>query len=162
MKKGILFLGFFLTQFVSAQVSIEKNRLMKDGVKYKFSQYEQVFKNYAAKAYFQKARTNNTVGSIFAATGGAFIGFGAGQLLVGKTKIVTHNTGFQTIQKDKSGPWTLIGIGVGIVGIGIPFTIASKKNIDKAIQTENGEATTFQSYFKLESTGNRVALSYNF
>ena len=65
------------------------------------------------------------------------------------------------IEKPK-GSWTIIGIGAGLIGIGIPFAIAADKNAKKAIAIENGEPTAFQPYFKLESAGNGLALSYNF
>jgi hypothetical protein len=48
------------------------------------------------------------------------------------------------------------------VGVGIPFALAANKNAKKAISIENGEPTAFQPYFKLESAGNGLALSYNF
>ncbi|HAV02117.1 MAG TPA: hypothetical protein DCW95_02790 [Chryseobacterium sp.] len=53
--KRILLLSFVLcAQFFLSQVTIEKNKLVKENVKYKFSQYEQVFSNPEAQAYFKK------------------------------------------------------------------------------------------------------------
>ncbi len=161
MKKGILFLGIFLAQFVSAQVSIEKNKLVKDGISYKFSKYEDVLQNTEAKEYFKKARTNNTVAQIFAYTGGFGLGYGLATLISGKENTISAN-GTTYTKEAKSGGWAFLAAGVGLIGVGIPFALAVKKNMDKAIQMENGETTAFQPYFKLEPTGNGFALSYNF
>lgn len=163
MNKTILFTALICFQSAFSQVSLEKNRLVKDGVKYKFSKYEEVFQNKEALEHFKKARTNNTVGSVFAFAGGFTAGFGIAQVLQGKNKQVIINGQSQTVKVEKAkGGGALIGIGVGLIGIGIPFAIASKKNTDKAIALENGESTAFQPYFKLESAGNGMALSYNF
>ena len=56
MKKFLL-LGLLISfQIVFCQVSMEKNKLVKDGVKYKFSKYEEVFQNSEAKDYFKKGK----------------------------------------------------------------------------------------------------------
>lgn len=84
------------------------------------------------------------------------------QELCGGQTTVTINGQPQVIKQDKSAAWTAVGIGAGIVGIGIPFALAAKKNADKAIQLENSESTAFQPYFKVETAGNGLALSYHF
>lgn len=162
MKKILLLSVALLSQMNFAQISLEKNKLVKDGTKYKMSDYRSVFKNQEALNYFQKSRTNNTLGTIFGAAGGAFMGFGLAKALSGGETKVTTNYGTQTIKQDKGSAWALVGIGAGLVGIGIPFALAAKKNADKAIATENGEATAFQPYFKVESACNGIAMSYNF
>ena len=163
MNKILLLVALICFQSIFSQVSLDKNKLVKDGVKYKFSKYEEVFENQEALASFKKARTNNTVGSVFAFAGGFTAGFGIAQVLQGKDKKVIVNGQSQTVKVEKAkGGGALIGIGVGLIGIGIPFAIAAKKNTDKAIALENGESTAFQPYFKLESAGNGMALSYNF
>ncbi len=83
--KRILLLSFVLcAQFFLSQVTIEKNKLVKENMKYKFLQYEQVFSNPEAQAYFKKARTNKTFSEICAYTGGAALGFGLATLISDK------------------------------------------------------------------------------
>lgn len=142
---------------------MEKNKLVKDGVKYKFSQYEKAFQNNDAKNYFSKARTNSTVGTIFAFTGGALIGVSLPMVLKKKqTSQINGPYGPMYYQTDGPYGWGYLLGGVAFAGISIPFALAANKNAKKAIQLENGESMTFQPYFKLESVGNGMALSYNF
>ena len=162
MKKLVFFSLTLCCQSIFSQVSMSGNKLMKDGETYKVSQYNEVFKNPEALVYFKKARTNNTVGTIFAGVGGGVMGVGLARALSGGKTTVIINGQTQTIKQDNSAGWTAVGIGAGIVGIGIPFALAAKKNADKAIQLENGESTAFQPYFRLESAGTALALSYNF
>ena len=163
MKKFLL-LGLLISfQIVFCQVSMEKNKLVKDGVKYKFSKYEEVFQNSEAKDYFKKARSNKTASEIFAYTGGFGLGFGLSAVLFGPKNQVYGSYGSQyEVKADKSVAWLVTGIGAGLIGIGIPFAIAADKNAKKAIELENGESIAFQPYFKLESAGNGLAFSYNF
>lgn len=164
MKKILLLSTFICFQTAFSQVSLEKNKLVKDGVKYKYSKYEQVLQNSDARDYFKKARTNKTAGEVFAYAGGFSLGFGIGQIISnGKTR--TSDLGYYgtiTTKPNNSGAWTAIGIGAGLIGIGIPFAVAANKNAKKALEIENGGATAFQPYFKLETAGNGMALSYNF
>lgn len=162
MKKILLFCLALSFQSAFSQVSMSGNKLMKDGHTYKISKYNEVFKNTEALSYFKKARTNNTVGTIFAGVGGGVLGVGIARALSGGQTTVTINGQPQVIKQDNSAAWTAVGIGAGIVGIGIPFALAAKKNADKAIQLENGESTAFQPYIKVETAGNGLALSYNF
>ncbi|MBW8358650.1 MAG: hypothetical protein K0M63_02470 [Weeksellaceae bacterium] len=162
MKKILMFTVLCSFQMSFSQVTMENNKLVRDGQKYKISQYKEVFKNPEAAAYFQKARTNSTVGNIFAGIGGGAMGFGLARALSGNKTTVITPYGTQTVKQDVSGAWAAVGIGAGIVGVGIPFALAANKNAKKAMAVENGEATAFQPYFKLESAGNGLALSYNF
>lgn len=163
MKKVLLFSLLICFQSAFSQVNLEKNKLVKDGVKYKFSKYEDVFQNSEAREYFKKARTNKTVGEVFAYVGGFGLGFGLAQALQSENKTINVNGGTQNVKVEKAkGAGTFIGIGVGLIGIGIPFAIAANKNAKKAIAIENGDSVTFQPYFKLETTENGMALSYNF
>ena len=159
MNKFLLFFAFFIAQNVFSQVTISGNRLIKDGQEYKFSKYRDVFTNSEAEVAFSKARTNSTVGQIFAYAGGFGIGFGLIPALQGN-KTETRNG--MVYKRDASSAWTVVGIGAGLVAIGIPFAIASNKNADKALKLENGEEIAFQPYFKLETAGNGMAVSYNF
>lgn len=163
MKK-VLFLTMALCfQSTYAQVELSGNKLMKDGQTYKMSEYQDVFKDPEALSCFKKARTNNTIGAVFGGVGGAAIGFGLADILFNNKTVVT-SYGYGTLESkpDHSVAWLVTGIGAGLVGIGIPFALAAKKNAKKAIQAENGESTAFQPYFKLESGGTGLALSYNF
>ena len=162
MKKILLLCLALSFQSAFSQVSMSGNKLMKDGQTYKISKYNEVFKNTEALSYFKKARTNNTVGTIFAGVGGGVLGVGIARALSGGQTTVNINGQPQVIKQDKSAAWTAVGIGAGIVGIGIPFALAAKKNADKAIQLENSESTAFQPYFKVETAGNGLALSYHF
>lgn len=163
MQKILLFSLLMCFQSVFSQVSLEKNKLVKDGQVYKMSQYEEVFKNSDAQNYFKKARTNSTVGTIFAGTGGALIGFSLPLVLKKKTtNYVNGPYGPMYYQTDGPYGWGYLLGGVAFVGFAIPLAIAAKKNAKKAIEVENGETTAFQPYFKLETTENGMALSYNF
>jgi len=162
MKTSILVAAVLFSQLHFSQVSLDKNKLVKEGVSYKLSDYKSVLVNPEAQQYFKKSRTNNTVGSIFGGVGGAFMGFGIARALSGgETKVMINNS-VQTVKQDKGGAWALVGIGAGIVGIGIPFAVAAHKNAKKAIAIENGETTAFTPYFRLETAGNGFAFSYNF
>lgn len=164
MKKIIVLVSAVFFQSAFGQVSLSGNKIMKDGVKYKYSKYEKVFVNPEAQQYFKKTRTNKTVAQVLAYTGGFSIGMGIGDMIAqGKERTVpTIMGGSYIVKPNYSTAWTLIGTGVGLVGIGIPFAMGAAKNAEKAIQIENGEPVAFQPYFKLESAGNGVAMSYNF
>lgn len=161
MNKTILFSALIFSQFYFAQVSLEKNKLVKDGVRYKYSKYEEVFQNNEAKEYFKKSRTNGTVSEVFAYTGGGALGFGLATLITGKKNTITSNGVTYTKEAKKGGLGILLA-GVGLIGVGIPFAIAADKNAKKAVELENGEITAFRPYFKVESAENGLALSYNF
>ena len=161
MKRIFLPGIFLLCHLCSAQVSIEKNKLVKDGVSYKFSKYENVFENAAAKDLFKKARTNKSVAEVFAYTGGFSLGFGIARLLSGGTKTYYVNDVKQSY-KTKGEGWGFVAAGAGLIGIGIPFALAADKNAKKALQTENGDTTAFNPYFKLQTTGNGLAVTYHF
>ncbi len=161
MKKAFILFSIIFCQMNFAQISLEKNRLVKDGTKYKFSQYEQVFQNSEAKEYFRKARANKTASEIFAYTGGFGLGFGLATLISGKENKISAN-GTTYVKEAKKGGWEFLLAGVGLIGIGIPFALAADKNAKEAILLENGEATAFQPYFKLESAENGLALTYHF
>lgn len=161
MKKTFLLIILCAAQFTFAQVTLEGNKLMKDGIKYKYSKYEEVFQNEEAKSYFKKARENKTAGEIFGIGGGAMLGLGLSRLLSGKNNDVVKNPDETTFKKEDRG-WGFIIAGAGLVGIGIPFAIGEKRNKERALKMENGEKVSFQPYFKVETAGNGLALSYNF
>ncbi|PZU86968.1 MAG: hypothetical protein DI529_08025 [Chryseobacterium sp.] len=164
MKKSILFLILILSQMSFAQVSYEKTKLVKDGQKYNLSKYRQVFTNPQAIDYIKKGRTNKTFADIFAFSGGFGIGFGlVGALISPNEKTFSTPYGAGTVKYDKSGYWTVFGVGAGLALISIPFHLGAEKNIKKAVEVENGGSdVAFQPYFKIESAGNGIAMSYNF
>ncbi|MGH1518804.1 hypothetical protein [Chryseobacterium sp. JK1] len=150
---------------VSDSLTLGKNNrefFIKGEQKYKFSEYKKVFTNPEALGYMKKANTNSTVSQIFAAVGGGFIGFGlAKELLRNKT---VYRNGIAYKEKQEGG-WGLVGIGLGCVGIGIPFAISSNKNLKKAIKTQNQPTGTEENkvaFYKLDIRGNGIGLSYNF
>jgi hypothetical protein len=77
--------------------------------------------NPGALKYFKKARTNNAVAAIFGAAGGFLIGYELGYA-VGGGKV--------------NG--AVLGAGLALIGVGIPFGIAVKKNTKKAVFLYNG------------------------
>lgn len=128
---------------------------------YKFSEYKKVFTNPEALGYMKKANTNSTVSQIFAAIGGGFIGFGLVKEIT-KNKTMYYN-GIAYKEKQKGG-WGLMGIGLGFVGIGIPFAVSGGKHLKKAVNTQNKtpEADVKATSYRLDIGGNGVGLSYNF
>lgn len=163
MKKILLVFATLLFQFSFSQVSIEGNKLVKNGQSYKFRQYEEVFTHSTAENYFKRARMNKTVGTIIAYTGGAMLGFSAARAIAEpKEKAVSTGWGTYIVEGDRSMWWTYAAVGAGIAAISIPFAIKANKNAEKAVSIENGEATAFKPYFKIENAGAGIALSYNF
>ncbi|SIS35833.1 hypothetical protein SAMN05421639_103464 [Chryseobacterium shigense] len=168
----LLFSAFFMAFFfisTSAQVSdslkLGKNNhefFIKGDKKFKFSEYKKVFTNPEALGYMKKANTNGTLAQIFGAIGGSFVGFGLGREIF-RTK-TTYQNGVAYKKKDKGG-WGLVGIGLGAIGIGIPFAISSGKNMKKAINTQNQAAGTEEpktTSYKLDLSGNSIGLTYSF
>jgi len=165
MKKSILILTIILSQLNLAQVSFDGKKFMKEGQSYKVKNYTQVLSNPVAQDFVKKGRTNKTFGDIFGGIGGFGMGLSLG-LIVSTPKERTYNLGYGygtiTQKTDNSARWTVFGISTGLALVSIPFYISAKKNFDKAVKTENGEATAFKPFFKLGSEGNSLAMSYNF
>lgn len=159
MKKVVFLSAVFASNLIFSQVSIEKNKLQKDGSLYKFSQYREVFQNKEAQVLFSKARGNKTVADVLAFSGGFALGFGIATEIRKGDRRLSDGTVIQT--KENSG-WGFIGIGAGLIGVGIPFVITANKQAKKAIAIENGETQAFQPYFQLTPTGNGLALGYHF
>lgn len=165
MNKILLVFAIVFGQTVMAQVTLKGNRLRKDGVSYKFSQYQKVFTNAEAQAYFRKARTNKTVGEIISGIGGFGLGYGLASALH-KREYVTNYWGSPKVSETKGTGWGYVAIGGAFILGSIPFYIGTQNNVKKALAIENDEnpekATTFRPHFLLESTGTTVALSYHF
>lgn len=135
---------------------------IKGDQKYKFSEYRKVFTNQEALGYMKKANTNSTVSQIFGAIGGGFIGFGLGREIT-KNKTVYYNG--VAVKQKQSGGWGLMGIGLGAIGIGIPFAVSAQKNLKKAVNTQNSTPVTDEAKvtsYRLDISGNSIGLSYNF
>jgi hypothetical protein len=77
--------------------------------------------NPVAFKYFNKSRTNNTIGFIIGFVGGFCIGYELAQLAF-------NNKGIQ---------WGVIGTGIGLVGISIPFSIWETRNARTAVYYYN-------------------------
>lgn len=165
MKHFYVMLALLMCIAVSAQVTMEKGKLVKDGVSYKKSAYKEVFENPQAADYFQKARTNSTIGQVLSYTGGAVVGYGVAMVIAIKNDdYVAMNPygGIMTQQPKKFNAWPIVGVGVAMIGGAIPFTLSSAKNVEEALALENGEPVAFQPQFKLESGTQGLAFSYNF
>jgi len=163
MNKILLFSLVLCFQAMFSQTTLQQNKLVRDGARYKFSQYVQVLHKAEAQSYFKKGRANKTAGDIFAGAGGFGMGLSLALILSSpKEQTVSTPLGSGTVTTDNSARWTVFGVSAGLALVSIPFYVSAKKNMDKAVQIENGEATAFEPYFKLEGTGNGVALSYNF
>jgi outer membrane lipoprotein SlyB len=106
--------------------------------------------NSEALVFMKKAKSNNVLATILGGAGGALIGFPLGTAIGGG-----------------DANWTLVGIGVGLVAIGIPISVGVNKNTKKAIDLYNSSlnATSFFEFkpeFKIVTTGNGIGLSMNF
>ncbi len=137
----------------------------KDDQKYRFSEYKKVFTNPEALGYMRKSNTNGTVAQVFGALGGAFMGYGLAQELFFKKQTAYHNGVAYEIKR--RGGWGIAGIGLGMVGVSIPFAIGACKNMKKAIRTQNdadaqSTAETPKTSYRLDVSGNSVGLTYNF
>jgi hypothetical protein len=82
--------------------------------------YTRMKTNPEAFSFYNKARTNNTLGFIIGFAGGFMIGYELGGLISGKD-----------IQ------WGIMGAGMGLVGISIPFSSAAMRNFRKAVFSYN-------------------------
>ena len=135
---------------------------IKGDQKFKFSEYKKVFTNDEALKYMKKSNSNSTIAQIFGGIGGGLIGFGLVKEITKNKK--TYSNGV-VIERKESGGWGLIGIGLGAIGIGIPFALSSSKNLKKAVETQNSANSNKSSKttsYRLDISGSGVGLSYNF
>jgi outer membrane lipoprotein SlyB len=106
--------------------------------------------NSDALKFIKKAKSNNVLATILGGAGGALIGFPIGTAIGGG-----------------DANWTLAGIGVGLVAIGIPISSGVNKNTKKAIDLYNSSLNStsyfeFKPEFKIVANGNGIGLSMNF
>ena len=96
-----------------------------------------------------KARTNNTIGSIFSFIGGGLIGWQIGAAVGGGEP-----------------NWAVAGVGAGIIAVAIPFNTAFNKNSQRAVELYNAglNAGSYnqQPELKLGFTGSGLGLQLNF
>ncbi|MBQ0768142.1 MAG: hypothetical protein KBT58_02550 [Bizionia sp.] len=158
MKKTILTLIFALTTitFCTAQkIEIEK---VFGGYKYTQNGNQMTMKdlvktmetNQQAFDLIKKAQSNNTLASIIGFAGGGLIGWPIGTAIGGG-----------------DANWTIAGIGVGLVAIGIPISSRVNKKTKQAVELYNSSlnATSFNEFkpeFKVIANGNGIGLSMNF
>lgn len=173
MKNTLLLFLIFAFSGAFAQNSSDKITLLtkgkypyeKNGELYKLKDYKTIFTSEEAKAFGKKAKTNYTTAQVMAFVGGASVGASIPMLLRKKTTITISTPFGPPIELKAGGPYgygyTIIG--VGIIAAALPLVSAAKKNAQKAVNLENGTTeTAFKPQFKLETTGNGLALSYNF
>ncbi|MEI6091236.1 MAG: hypothetical protein WCR42_12345 [bacterium] len=105
--------------------------------------------NKEAYSEIKSAETSNTFATILGYAGGFMIGWPLGSALGGGET-----------------NWTMVGIGVGIVAVGIPISIHADNKVKKAVQIYNKDLQTSSLYYETEIkfafTGNGVGLIIKF
>jgi hypothetical protein len=105
--------------------------------------------NEAAYAYAKSAQANNTWATVIGGAGGFMIGWTLGTALGGGEP-----------------NWTLAGIGAGLVGVSIPFTIKANRQAKKAVDTFNGSVGSHsfidRTVMDLRVGGNGIGLMFSF
>lgn len=104
------------------------------------------------------------MGDILAHTGGFGMGLSLGHILFNSHESTVYTPFGETskVKPNNSARLTVFGVSAAIALLSIPFFSGAVKNFKKAVATENEEAMAFQPYFKVESAGNGMAMSYNF
>jgi len=158
MKQQILALVimFFSISFCNAQ-QIEAKKAFGG---YKFYQNEkelnlsdlqQLMKNNnEALKYIKNAKTNTAFASIFGFAGGFMFGWPIGTAIGGG-----------------EANWSLAGIGVGVLGLSIPFITGANKNAKQAIELYNSSLKTVhhqkpKTEFSIISNANGFGISMSF
>ncbi len=127
MKKiffiGLLLMTFFnlYSQGMPDTIEVKKSIFRQNGKRLAPKQLLEITKS-NSEAYKEMgiAKINHDIGSLFALTGGFFIGLPIGTFLAG------------------SDPnWALVGIGVGLACISIPFSTAYTKHAKNAVKLYN-------------------------
>lgn len=98
---------------------------------------------------FKSARTANGIATVLGFTGGALIGWPLGTAIGGGEP-----------------EWALLGAGVGLVGVSVPFIVKANKKFKKSVDVYNSNLGNTSSppavEFRLGSTGKGVGLVMNF
>ena len=92
------------------------------------------------------------------------IGFGIGMALsVKDSKNEYGYEGYEDLDKrDRNTGWAIAGIGAGITLSSIPLWMGYSKNIQKAVNIENGESEESTAQLILNINGNGIGLAYQF
>lgn len=168
MRKLFTLFTLVLIQFIFSQENTFTNQTQKISLSengnffiynnqtYGLKHYNIIFKNEEAKSILASARANKSIGNVLGFTGGFLMGFG---FIMGISGSNDPN-----IDQDsyKNAGWSVFGIGAGVTLLSLPFSLSVKSKLKKAIEIENGEKTAFNPYFKFQTTGNGIALSYHF
>ncbi len=168
MRKLFTVLTLVLFQFIFSQENTSTNQLSKislsengnffiyDNQAYGLKHYNIIFKNEEAKSILANARANKSIGNVLGFTGGFLMGFG---FIMGISGSNDPN-----IDQDsyKNAGWSVFGVGAGVALLSLPFSLSVKSKLRKAVDIENGQKTAFNPYFKFQTTGNGIALSYHF
>lgn len=167
MAKTITFFVVLLFGFSCAQeikLSKSAKKFEKEGVSYKLSEYKTQFTNPVAKNYIQEGRTYRTIANIMGFSGGLLIGAGLPNALTTEKSANIYNpyTGNFTKVKNNKPGWTLVGVGIGVAAVAIPFAVIGKNKVKKGVETENKFAPKAQYYYQFDFTGEGLALTYNF
>ncbi|MFT6215682.1 MAG: hypothetical protein ACJAS3_002082 [Roseivirga sp.] len=103
------------------QLILEKGKVFGSQSNLTLKQAQGLMENYPeAYDYMKKARTNNTMASIFGGIGGYLIGYPLGQAIAGG-----------------DANWGMAGVGAGVILIALPFHSAFKKNANLSIDLYN-------------------------
>lgn len=105
--------------------------------------------NEQASRHMRMARNATIIANIFGAAGGTLIGFQLGTYMGGGKPV-----------------WAMAGVGAGLVGASIPFSIKAKRNARKAVMLYNEQLSTgaFKNRYELRliASGNGVGLALGF
>jgi hypothetical protein len=104
--------------------------------------------NSAAYDVMKKAKRNYDVAQVFGAVGGALIGFPIGTAIAGG-----------------DANWLLAGVGAGLIGVAIPFSIKFNKNARAAVAIYNGGIKSLgyqRPEMKLGVSNNGLGLTLTF
>lgn len=105
--------------------------------------------NPQAYQVIKSAQSANTIANIIGGIGGALVGFPIGTAIAGK-----------------DANWALAGIGAGLIGVSIPFSIKAIQKSKKAVGIYNSglRASSFwnKNDLRLSLAGNKIGLTLQF
>lgn len=147
MKAFVFMVMCTFSVVVHAQnLRYDKGRLYQDENIVAPKDWESAFAgNSEALQYVKKAKSNYGAAQVIGFAGGFLIGWPLGTAIAGGDP-----------------EWALLGAGAGLVAVSIPLTSATKKNMNKAIQLQNGSTTTGKADVNLMIKGNQIGLRIQF
>lgn len=105
--------------------------------------------NQQAYQQIKSAQSANTIATIIGGIGGFMVGWPIGTAVAGK-----------------DANWVLAGIGAGLIGVSIPFSVKANKQAKKAVATYNGglKSSSFwnKNELRLAVAGNKIGLTLQF